>query len=328
MKRSIKKTAINGFIAFTISVLISILTVQAQNETRQNRNSEYVISARAGGLNLVAGMVSVQRRGAYAMISIANGEMLENGDRLETGANSRAEILLNPGSYLRLGENSEIELTDSSLDSLRIKLNRGVAIIEAGGGSDKFAVIELQSNNAIILIDKKGVYRIENQTDSGFTLARTQKGRARVNGDEIKDGKEIKIVANGSAEIAKFDKKVQDNFDLWSSSRAETIATENKKLSDQTVSGLYSRYRNDTLSRNGRLGGYWLYNPLFRSRTFLPFSAGWSSPYGYRYNRVFGNSRSFGFNSFGRPGVNIGINVGHRQTIHHRTVHHRGGRRH
>lgn len=327
MKRSIKRTAINGFIAFTISVLMSVLTVQAQNETRQNRNSEYVISARAGGLNLVEGDVSVQRRGANARNSIANGELIENGDRLETGANSRAEILLNPGSYLRLGENSEIELTDSSLDSLRIKLNRGIAIIEAGGGSDKFAVIELQSNNAIILIDKKGVYRIENQIDSGYTLASSQKGRARVNGEEIKEGKEIKIAANGGAEIAKFDKKVQDNFDLWSSSRAESIAAENKKLSDQTVSSLYSRYRSDTLMRNGRLGGYWLYNPLFSSRTFLPFSSGWSSPYGYRYSRVFGNSRSFGFNSFGRSGINIGIGVGHRQTIHHRTVHHRVGRR-
>ena len=45
-----------------------------------------------------------------------------NGDAVRTGLDGRVEMLLNPGSYMRVGENSEFELADNSLNNLEVRL--------------------------------------------------------------------------------------------------------------------------------------------------------------------------------------------------------------
>ena len=61
---------------------------------------------------------------------------LNSGDRVRTDSDGRVEILLNPGSYLRLGGNSEVELLDNSLANLEVRLLRGTAIVEATGADN------------------------------------------------------------------------------------------------------------------------------------------------------------------------------------------------
>lgn len=51
-------------------------------------------------------------------------EDLETGDVVRTGFDGRVEMLLNPGSYMRIGENSEFELADNSLENLEVRLIR------------------------------------------------------------------------------------------------------------------------------------------------------------------------------------------------------------
>src|SRR5436190_15026910 len=92
---------------------------QAQNRER------FGISAKAGGVNTVAGQVWVKRAGQTTEQRLTSEDELASGDVVNTGVWARVEILLNPGSYLRLGENSEFELVDSSLDNLRLKLIKG-----------------------------------------------------------------------------------------------------------------------------------------------------------------------------------------------------------
>jgi hypothetical protein len=62
----------------------------------------YIVSARAGGVNYVEGTVAVIRKSGRSGL-LLKGDTLEVGDRVSTGANGKAEILLNPGSFLRLG---------------------------------------------------------------------------------------------------------------------------------------------------------------------------------------------------------------------------------
>ena len=94
---------------------------------------QYVISAKAGGVNLVSGNVTVRRQGVSGGRVLALSDDLQNGDVVTTGADGRVEVLLNPGSYFRAAENSEFELTDGSLDRLRLRLIRGSAVVEAAG---------------------------------------------------------------------------------------------------------------------------------------------------------------------------------------------------
>src|SRR5688572_33465736 len=58
---------------------------------------------------------------------------LNSGDRVRTAFDGRVEILLNPGSFLRMASNSEVELSNNSLSSLEVLLIKGTAIVEATG---------------------------------------------------------------------------------------------------------------------------------------------------------------------------------------------------
>ena len=83
----------------------------------QNRD-KFVISAKAGGINAITGMASVHARGENDWQQLNITDDLKAGDRLRTETDGRVEILLNPGSYLRVGGDSEIELSDNSTSEL------------------------------------------------------------------------------------------------------------------------------------------------------------------------------------------------------------------
>src|SRR5678816_1715153 len=98
---------------------------------------KYVITARAGGLNAVTGRASMRPHGNAEWQQLTIKEDLEAGDVVKTGLDGRVEMLLNPGSYMRVGENSEFELADNSLDNLEVRLIRGTAIVEVTGADDE-----------------------------------------------------------------------------------------------------------------------------------------------------------------------------------------------
>ncbi|HQU91175.1 MAG TPA: FecR domain-containing protein [Pyrinomonadaceae bacterium] len=308
-------------ISVSLSILLAVVFVVATDA--QTNANQYVVSAKAGGINFVSGDVTTKQRRATEAPPATTLDTLENGDLLQTGPDGRAEILLNPGSYLRLGENSAIEFTDTSLDSLRLKLSSGIALIEVAGDDDEVAPVELMFAGSSVRFDKKGVYRVQYREPEAVTV-RIQKGSVKIDGEKIGDGKEIVFDRGKQVAVTKFDKKELDTFSQWSLDRAKTVAEANSRLSKDTVSRLSSGYRNSSFNRRRGFSGYWLYDPFYRSRTFLPFYSGWSSPYGHRYHRGFGFSH-YGFGSFRRP--TVVIHRPHRPVVIRHPVKH-GGRRH
>ena len=312
-----KKTVISVSLSVLLAVVFAV-TVDAQSNTNQ-----YVVSAKAGGINFVSGEVTTVRKPTAGNIPASTLDTLENGDRIQTGPDGRVEILLNPGSYLRLGEKSVVEFTDTSLDSLRLNLSLGVALIEVAGNDDEVAPVELAFAGSSVLFDKKGVYRVQYREPETVTV-HIQKGSVKIDGEKIGDGKEIVFNRGRQVAVKKFDKKELDTFSQWSVDRARTVVEANSRLSKDTVSRLSSSYRNSSLNRRRGFSGYWLYDPFYRSRTFLPFYSGWSSPYGHRYHRGFGFLHP-GFGSIRRPTVVI-LRTHRPVVIRHPAKH--GGRRH
>ena len=98
----------------------------------QNRE-KFVISAKAGGINAITGQADVHAKGESDWQQLSITDDLEAGDRVRTANDGRVEILLNPGSYLRVGGDSEVELSNNTLDNLELRLLRGTAIVEATG---------------------------------------------------------------------------------------------------------------------------------------------------------------------------------------------------
>jgi hypothetical protein len=272
-----------------------VLAGQAQNR------EQHVISAKAGGVNSVTGQVLVKQEGQAERL-LTNQDNLNSGDEVTTAVGARVEVLLNPGSYLRVGEGSQFEIADNSLDNLLVKLSRGTAIVEAMGADGTRMQIGIQAGSARFTIVRAGVYRINVQAN--LTEVLVHKGRVLMDdnsSDFVKGGNKI-IFGKGSALTAKINKKDQDDLDVWSKDRANTLARANQKLSYHTLNDELFGFPWAWGFSAANPYGLWTYSPFVRCYTFLPFFYGWSSPYGHFYgsyynlypylpDRVWGNRR-------------------------------------
>ena len=266
---------------------VALFTLLVSGGQAQNRE-KFGISARAGGVNSVAGSVMIQRTD-QSPIPLTAQDDLKSGDVVTTGPTGQAEVLLNPGSYLRVGANSEFALVDNSLDNLVVRLIKGSAIIEATGGDDAQIRINLLTNQQPLMIIRGGIYRVNVQP--GFSELLVRKGRVLAGGNPrgiVKGGTKV-TYATGGPLIARLSKKDQDEFDLWSKKRAETLARANERISQRAVNGyLSSMDPFEWLFSAANSSGLWTYSSFSRCYTFVPFRWGWSSPYGHSYGNYYG----------------------------------------
>jgi hypothetical protein len=263
------------------SLAISFVITCAAFASAQNKD-EHLVSARAGGVNFVSGDVTFRRAGKSAWQQLATTDELKSGDAVRTGADGRVEVLLNPGSYLRLGKNSEFELTDAALDTLRLKLARGSALVEAAGFDDADFAITFDTAQTQISIVRSGIYRV-NADARGITELFVRKGRALVGRERtaVKEGTMARVGAGGNVEVAKFDKDDRDALDTWGKERAEEIARVNRKLQARQLNTSLASYGFGNPFFGSSFAGVWLWADS--CYTFMPFVPGWSSPYGFMY---------------------------------------------
>ena len=259
----------------------------------QNRE-KFMISAKAGGINAVTGRAKVHMKGGADWQQLMVTDDLEAGDMVRTEVGARVEMLLNPGSYLRLGENSEFELVNNSLENLEVRLLRGTAIVEATGTDDTELLINISTPHTKLAIVRHGLYRL-NVVPEGATELIVRKGRVMLNDShtKVKGGNKVIFSSTSGVSVAKLqdaDKKDRNDVDVWSKERAEALAKANRRISDRMLSSAFASYRSsDWLFGSYRNSGVWFFNPLSRCFTFLPFYLGWGSPYGGSYSMALYN---------------------------------------
>jgi hypothetical protein len=89
--------------------------------------AQYVVSARAGTINFTTGQVLVDDRPAERRST--KFPTLKDGQLLRTN-NSRAEILLGPGVFVRLGPHAALRMVNSRLEDTQIEIEQGAALVE------------------------------------------------------------------------------------------------------------------------------------------------------------------------------------------------------
>ncbi len=286
------------------ALLLAVFCLCAANAQAQASRDARLVSAQAGGVNYVSGDVTGKSKGDADWRALTTEQTLESGDAVKTGMGGRVEVLLSPGSYLRVGGNSEFVMSDTSLDTLRVRLVKGSAIVEANGYDDLALAIRVDTPQTHVSIIKKGVYRIS-VTPAGITEVAVHKGRAHVGSALLKGGQVTSVGAGRNvSEIAKLDKKNLDALDEWSKQRGEELAQANREFTRRTLTDLFANnnldpygFYNASASPVPR-GGIWVFNARTRCFTFVPFYGGWSSPYGFSYGSQF-----YGF-GFGYSGPN------------------------
>jgi hypothetical protein len=276
------KRALISLITLLVASFIVAIPFSAAAQNRE----KFVISAHAGGVNAVTGRAAVRTHGSGDWQQLTSKEDLETGDVVSTGLDGRVEMLLNPGSYLRIGENSEMELVDNSLENLDIHLVRGTAIVEVTGADDTELLINITTPHTRMTIVRRGLYRV-NVVPGDATELIVRKGRVMLERShtKVKGGNKV-VFSDNSFSVAKLknsDKK-RDDLELWSKGRAETLAQVNNRLSSRDVLTLMASYRSSFWRSNfGGRNGFWLYDAIGGCYTFFPFAYGWGSPYGTSY---------------------------------------------
>src|SRR5580704_10001988 len=100
--------------------------------------------ARPGTLNYIEGQASIEGR-PVTPNSVGNTE-LQSGQYLST-ANGKAEVLLAPGIFLRLGNDSTVQMVSPNLTQTEVRLERGHANVE---------VDQLYKQNVVLIDMEKG----------------------------------------------------------------------------------------------------------------------------------------------------------------------------
>ena len=287
-----------GFAAFVLALLFFVFAVPAR-ASEGNTSPERAVP---GTLNYVEGTVSIDAQAVNA--KAIGSAQLENGQSLTTGA-GKAEILLTPGVFLRVGDNSTVRMISSGLTNTEVGVDRGHAMVE---------VAEIHPENDIRIVAdgettellKTGLYDF----DLNQQQLRVFEGKAEVAyGDghfDVKGGHEVPLQAGLKEKQHKFDKKAYATDDLyrWSSLRSSYVAEANVDAASIYANSGWGPWG------PGWWGAGWYWDPWFDGFTFIPGDGIFYSPFGWGfyspwwvYAAPFYGGYGYGGYGYRRPGV-------------------------
>jgi FecR protein len=236
-------------------------------------NTQGANSALPGTVNYVEGQTSIAGQTLDAQ-SIGS-TTLQTGQSLTT-QNGKAEILLTPGVFLRLDDNSSAKMLSPSLTNTEVGLNKGRAMVE---------VAEIHPQNDLRITEdgtstrllKTGLYGFD--AESG--QVRVFDGQALVqDGDQqvkVKGGHQVSLNTDQNLKAVKFDKGAYTGDELyrWSSLRSSYLAEANVDAARiYFVNGGYGP---------GWFGAGWYWDPWFSAYTFIPGNGIFYSPFGWGF---------------------------------------------
>jgi hypothetical protein len=232
---------------------------------------QQMISVRSGLIHYTEGDVTVDGKQVEAKNSEFSSLLTNQELRTTDG---RAELLLTPGAFLRVAENSAIRMLSTDLSNTRVEVLQGSALVEVTelGKENAIAVV---FHGATLQVEKAGLFR----ADSDPARLRVYDGQAFVSQGEthqtLTKGKEFMLEGDKVATVQHFDPtKDTDDLYRWSARRSSYVATANVALAKMAYA--------DTGS-GGCYSGCWGYNSAFGMYSYLPFGGMAYSPFGYPY---------------------------------------------
>jgi hypothetical protein len=257
------------------ALLALLLSLPAWGDTTTDRHT-----AMPGTLNYVEGQAAIGDQALNAKsVGSAN---LENGQSLTT-EKGKAEILLTPGVYLRLGDNSSATMISTSITDTQVALNQGEAMLEVDQIYPENDIV-ISQDGARTRVLKTGLYAFN---EAAHTI-RVFDGKASVYAADhnitVKGGRELALDATGKLKAKDFNKKQVANGDdlyRWSSLRSQY-------LSEANINTAQLYYANGWWGPGwwgpGWWGGPgWFWNPWYAGFTFMPWGGYLYSPFGWGF---------------------------------------------
>jgi hypothetical protein len=252
---------LNRFVAIPSSLLLAALLYVAPARAAE--------AARPGSVNYVEGQVSVGNQNLDVK-SIGSVEV-QPGQSIATGA-GKAELLLTPGVFFRVGDNSVARMISPNLTDTEVELLRGTATLE---------VTDIhRENNLRVIEDGKSTQLVKNglyEFDADADQVRVFDGRAEVQDRgkqvKVKSGREVNVNQE-PLKATKLDKQSLEASDLyrWTSLRSSYLAEANADAA-----------RTYFVGGPGWFGNGWYWDPWFDAYTFIPGDGIFYSPFGWGF---------------------------------------------
>lgn len=229
-------------------------------------------SALPGTLNYVEGQANI---GQDALDGNSVGSAtLDPGQTLETGS-GKAEVLLTPGVFLRVDDNSSVRMISPSITNTEIQIDQGQAMVEVAEIHDQNNLL-INEDGVQTRLVKTGLYEFDADRQQVLVFD----GKADVfDGDRtvgVSGGHEVDLNTTGPLKSHGFDKDDYKQSDLyqWSSLRSSYLAEANVDAARV--------YVNDGFYGPGWYGAGWYWAPGY-GYTYIPADGMFLSPFGWRF---------------------------------------------
>jgi hypothetical protein len=287
---------LSRFQAVLSLILAAVLSAPAWGSNTDTK------AAIPGTLNYVEGQASMD---GQTLTSDTIGSAQLQADQTLSTASGKAEVLLTPGVFLRLGNNSAVRMISPSITTTALAVNQGTAMLEVTQLYPQND-IRISEDGATARIEKTGLYAF----DATQGQIRVFDGQAEVQYEDhdvkVKSGHEVSL-NSAKLKAEGFDKKQFEDSDLYrfSSLRSSYLAEANVSSANLYVAnGWYGP---------GWVGAGWYWNPWFSTFTFVPANGLLFSPFGWGFYSPLVVYRApvfvGGFHHFG-PGFRAPVVVG------------------
>jgi hypothetical protein len=176
--------------------------------------AQHVLNAHAGLVNYIEGEVFLE--GNEFKILVGKYPQMQNGQTMKT-KQGRAELILAPNIFLRLGENSLLRMENNTLVEAQLALEQGFALMEIVK-TIKGNRARLLLSNGVVEASKAGLYRV----DANPSVVRVYGGEAIVqcSGKKTKIKRERMVHLDGSLKPSIVDTTIADAFHQWAGKRS------------------------------------------------------------------------------------------------------------
>jgi hypothetical protein len=270
----------------------ALLALAAVSPLLPHASGQSVIAARSGVVNFSEGIVFVDGQPLDRKPGIFM--RVQEGSTLSTEG-GRAEVLLTPDTYLRIGADTSIRMLSTDIDDTKLELLSGSAILDSAQ-APAGAFVKIVFKGETIRPVKPGNYRM----DADPPQLRVFRGEAEVSSSDAspnsaaKKGEPVTVLASqlmpldGSTIAKRFTQGTDGLLDIWSEERGSLIAS--NMINSQSIS--------DPLLDNGTAVPDDLAS--FIGYGGLPPSAGGLSTYGSGV--AYPTYPAYGYPGYGYPG--------------------------
>ncbi|MDE3195237.1 MAG: hypothetical protein KGN84_02760 [Acidobacteriota bacterium] len=251
--------------------------------------AQSVVSVRSGVLNDFEGAVFIDNQpvprqpGKFPMLHEGSDLLTQDG---------RAELMLMPENYLRVGTNSAVRMLSSTFADTRLEILNGSTIFDSGNAPPSQPVT-LTACGAQIRIETPTRLRI----DSDAAEMHVEKGYATVTrngGEPVKVEPDQVLSLTGASVVRRSQSFDEDDLDLWSQQRNRMIllsVAADQGIFDPGDPNYSGAYDPGDPSQNGWVG----YIP---AATIPPLTGSYPSVVGLNYGLYYGYD-PFGYYPYG-----------------------------